>query len=210
MCNGQLAIVWPTTGRKMAIFLEKSIFEAKNFQFFLDLAKCLWFNQIKISLIRKFSLWDVHFWRVLLVIRFSRIIFDFSKNGHQAENHSILLFLAVLGTWHYFFEYSVFIFVISAPKLPRMPNLGMFWCSSRKLEILPLFLFPFMTQNFEVFSKIIVLDWNSACGVILGQRLRKWRQIIRKNSVTCLKLSKTAKLSDFRPDGPFWKNHKYF
>ena len=24
------------------------------------------------------------------------------------------------------------------------------------------------------------------------------------------KTAKTAKLSDFRPDGPFWKNHKYF
>ena len=158
MCNGQLATVWPTTGRKMTIFSENLIFEAKNFQFFLDLAKCLWFNQIKIILIKKFGLWDVHFWKVLSGHRFSRNIYDFSKMGHQAENHSILLFLTVLGTWHYFFEYSVFIFVISTQKLPRMPSLGMFWRNSRKLEILSLFLVRFMTQNFEVFRKSLYLS----------------------------------------------------
>ena len=205
-----MAIVWPTTGRKMTIFSEKLIFEVKNFQFFLDLANCLWFNQIIITLIRKLGLWDVHFCKVLSGHRFSRNIYDFSKMGHQAENHSVLLFWAVLGTWHYFFEYSVFIFVIYAQKLPRVPSLGMFWHISRKLEILPLFSFRFMTRNFRSFSKIFVFNWNLAHGVIFGHRLRKWRQNIRKNSVTCLKLSKTAKLSDFRPDGPFWKNHKYF
>ena len=153
MCNGRLATVWPTTGRKMTIFSENLIFEAKNFQFFLDLAKCLWFNQIKIILIKKFGLWDVHFWKVLSGHHFSRNIYEFSKMSHQAEKHSVLLFLTILGMWHYFFEYSVFIFVIYAPKLPRMPSLGMFWQNSRKSEILPRFWSHFMAQNFEVFRK---------------------------------------------------------
>ena len=153
MCNGQLATVWPTTGRKMTIFSENLIFEAKNFQFFLDLAKCLWFNQIKIILIKKFGLWDVHFCKVLSGHRFSRNIYDFSKMGHQAENHSVLLFLAVLGTWHYFFEYSVFIFVICAPKLPRMPSLSRKEWFSKNFEILSHKMGPKSRQNFR-FSRI--------------------------------------------------------
>ena len=77
----------PDNRAKKTIFSKNLIFEAKIFQFFLDLADCYWFNQFLIAIIGKLTLLDVHFKKVLGVHRFSRNIFDFCKIGHQAENH---------------------------------------------------------------------------------------------------------------------------
>ena len=46
--------------------------------------------------------------------------------------------------------------------------------------------------------------------LILGEVAHSARKNNQKSSVTCLKLSKTSKFSDFRPGDRFCKNQKYF